>query len=59
MESEAELFFWPNAGRYSEIVSSRASADSTLRLLVTKQLLSHCVGIQSQAEEDNATDLSG
>jgi len=43
MESEAEPFFWPNAGRNNEIVSIRAIAANipkgTLRLLVKVQLL--------------------
>jgi hypothetical protein len=36
MESEAELFLWPNRGWDNEIVRTRARADSILRLLVTK-----------------------
>src|SRR6185295_13017633 len=36
MESEADDFFWPNKGADNEIASTRARADTALRLLITR-----------------------
>src|ERR1044071_9317003 len=36
MESEAVDFLWPNRGADNEIASTRPSADSTVRVLVTR-----------------------
>ena len=61
MLSEAGFFFWPNSGWDKEIVSSRARADRTLRLLITTTPFALWLiwRASEQAEGDNATDSRG